>query len=108
MATLYVFIGVLGTEWLLYMRPLEFQGHNGYCICVFGVLRSKWLLSMHPSEFQGLNGYYICVFWSFRKQNLLRDAPKTFLCFNTWGTNLGRILHSHLIEHNHCCLMSMW
>jgi hypothetical protein len=69
MVTLYVFIGIPGTECLLYINPSGFQGLNGYYICVlwnfkdrmvilyvvFGVLRFKWLLFMHLSEFQGLN-----------------------------------------------------
>lgn len=35
-------------------------------------------------------------------------CQKTFLCFNIWCTNLGRVLYSHLIEHKHCCWVSMW
>jgi hypothetical protein len=56
----------------------------------FGVIGSKWLLFMHILEFQGLNGYYICVLWSFRGQDFLKDAPKTFSCIKTWGTNLAK------------------
>ncbi len=95
-------------EWLCYMRPLEFQGLNGIIYASFGVVRFIWLLSMHLLEFQGLDSYYICVFWTFRGHNVLRNVPKTFLCFNTWGTNLGRVLYSHLIQHRHCCRMSKW
>jgi hypothetical protein len=51
----------------------------------FKVLGSEWLLFMCPLELQGLDNYYICVVWSFKGHGLLRDAPKTFLCFNTWG-----------------------
>jgi hypothetical protein len=62
-------------ECLFYMLPLEFQGLNGYSICIhwsskdkmvivyssFGIPGTKWLLYMHPLEFQGLNNYYLCV-----------------------------------------------
>jgi hypothetical protein len=110
MAIVYLSFEVLGTKWLQLMPHwLEFHGLNGYYICVlwnnskvymatiyafFGVPRIEWL--------------FICILWSFKGQDLLRDAPKTFLCFNTWGTNLGRVHYSHLVQHRHCCRVSMW
>jgi hypothetical protein len=109
MAIVYSPFRILRIEWLLYVpHQFEFQGLNGYCICIlwsskaqivivyvsFGVLGSFRLLYIH--------------FWNFKGQDLLRDVPKTFLCFNIWGTNLGRVMYSHLIEHKHCCRLSMW
>ncbi len=109
MAIVYSSFKIVGIEWLLYMfHQSKFQGLNGYYICIFwssktwiatvyvsfGVSRIEWLL-------------YIC-FWNFNGQDLLRDVLKTFLCFNIWGTNLGRVLYSHLIEHKHYCQVSMW
>jgi hypothetical protein len=41
-------------KWVLYMRPLEFQGLNGYCIFVLWGLRTKWLLFMHPFGVLGI------------------------------------------------------
>ncbi len=86
-------------------------GLNGYTICVhrssrdwmgtmyvsFEVVGFIWLLYMHPLEFQGLDNYYICIIWTFKGHDVLRNAPKTFLYFNTWGTN------PHLIQHKHYC-----
>jgi len=64
---------------------------------------------MHPLELQGLDGYYVsfgipgtrkllymCLL-ELRRGYVLRNIPKTFLCFNTWGTNFGKVLYSHLI-----------
>lgn len=53
------------------------------------------------------NNYYICVLWSFWGHDVLRDMLKTFSYFNTWGTNLARVFYVHLIQHNHCCRVSM-
>jgi hypothetical protein len=74
----------------------------------FGIVRSPWLLRMRPLEIQGLDNYYVCVLWSFEGHDVLKDAPKTFFCFNTWGTNLGKVMYSYLIQHRYCCQVSMW
>ncbi len=107
--TLYASTRVLGIEWLLYMPHwLEFHRLNGYCICILRVVRSRWFLSICPLELRGLGSYYICVLSSFEVDDVLRNVPKTFLCFNTWDTNLGKILYSHLIKHRHCYRISTW
>jgi hypothetical protein len=109
MATLHAFVRILGIQWLLYMpHQLEFQGLNGYYICVFYNCMIYIATTLRPLDFQGLDNYYICLFWSFWGYNVLRDAPKTFSCFNTWGTNLVRVIYVHLIQHKHCCWVSMW
>ncbi len=43
----------------------------------------EWLLYMHPLEFP-------------RARSLKK-------CFDTWGTNLGEVLCSHLFEYRHYC-----
>ncbi len=46
----------------------------------FGVPRINWVLYMHPLEFQGLNGYCICVLWSSKNIKNLGFFKKQFLC----------------------------
>jgi hypothetical protein len=108
MAALHASIRILGILWLLYMpHRLEFQGLNIYVLCVFYNYMIYIAIAL-PLDFQGLDSYYICVFWSFWGYNVLRDAPKTFSCFKTGGTNLVKVMYVHLIQHKHCCRMSMW
>lgn len=77
-------------------------------VCVFWSCTVYMATPLHPSNFQGLDRYYICVLWSFWGHDVLRDMLNTFLCFNTWGTNLARVLYVHLIQHNHYCWVSTW
>jgi hypothetical protein len=43
---------------------------------------TSWVLHMCPSEFQGLNGYCICIFWNFKNQEFFRIFQQTTFMFN--------------------------
>jgi hypothetical protein len=45
--------------------------------------------------------------WKPRGRILIK-TPKTFFCFNTWRTNLGRFMYLHWIEQRHNCQISTW
>jgi len=109
---IYYFIGA----YCLNTNVMDYLNMKVMCM-IFMYKQHAWHSSLnnaHNINVQTIqvNESHSCLFhtnlWKVKFAWLLlpnRD-PWSLQC--TWGTKLGKVMYSHLIQHGHCCQISTW